>query len=426
MPLLQFSDAQEKPFLKRTGCFDDQSLSRPLPPPSILPVSSHGLDRGFFAKLATEFPALASLKPKKGVVYVHVNALGAFEKFGCMSEDTPVTMADGSHKPYWAVNIGDQVLSGSGNIRAVVNKFRRRVQEAIRLRIEGLPDDAVVSKNHPMEVVRSDQFVCERDACKRCLEPTFGLQNICKRGNGCSRKSAPVPMSERATADTLKAGDFLVYKFSKIQPPRTIGEAEGGVIGYWLSEGCFEYSSSGLSTLRFTFGLDEEDTEVKECQFLLSCMGLESTSYPQPEKSQCVVRVRTTDYVKNLAKEYKLWFGEHADGKRLPPWAVNVPKKTREQILLRYIRGDGSTCPWNRQTTARTASYDLAVGLQRLFWRSGIPAVACQIFNYGHYQLSYSHGGVPQDFTFGSDPSEQIQKVRLLLQGDAVFLNFHV
>ena len=406
------------------------------PTAALVDLHSHGVDSEWLTKRAAAgvFKQL-DLKPESGHSVIHLIAMGASDRYGCLAGNTPIAMADGSHKPIAAVEVDDMVLSGSGDIRRATTTYNRVVDGAYEITVEGLPAPIIMSDNHPVEVARVEQFRCKHDKYKRCMPPIKGQLNICKRpqAKDCAMEPVEDVKMERAEAETLCCGDYLIFKIPVVKPPRTISPEEGRLIGYWLAEGSFQRSYKGgpIQSLRFSFGPHEEHTLVADCLGLLEHLGMTGHKYPDEIKSY--VAVTTAKSVK-LSREYFDWFSSGAHNKRLPLWVYSLPNEVKTEIVYGYFAGDGTVTINNKdnRATACTVSYDLAMGTQRLLWSLGLPAVVCAVTPYttgfGSCAISPYHVSYPLSaaagtrLSFGGRSLKQPTKVRTFVHDSIVYL----
>lgn len=359
-------------------------------PTALIKVASSGLrgsDRhSFLVKRAADH-VFADLIDKitlyPGDIPIHTIAIGATEAYGCFAAGTPFALADGSYLPIEKVQEGDVALSADGHACEVSHLFRRSVPESVRLDVCGLADVLQCSTDHPFRVARKEQFVCGHDKHKRCLPPLQGQQNICNRPihfvRDCVTESFPEISREWATAASLREGDFLVWTAPQLEPLWAMTVHEGYLLGAWLAEGSFQRNSSNRAVASIRLDLRKAETEFQS-RLAASAAAL-SLGYRLHESLRD--ENSATVCVTGDPSRFRLWlatFREHAKEKIVPPWLCCLPKPVRLAIIAGYLDGDGSCCVDDKEnrTTARSHGCELSLGLQRLCWSAGLPAVRCR------------------------------------------------
>lgn len=374
-------------------------------------TSSHGIVGADYARLLKqadeEFAHRArEIKIGKGQLPVHIVAMGSTEMYGCFVAGTPIALSDGSYAPVESLQVGQDVLSADGHICPVSALFRKAAPSTLRVDVCGLPDELVVTADHPFRVVRKESVVCDHDCHKRCLPPTYGKQNICNRPKvtrDCVLDGYRQLPWEWAEASSLRLGDFLVWTCPKIQPPIDLGADEGYLLGAWLAEGSFSRNASNNAVRAIALSMHKEEHEflakLKECAARL---GLTLNDYVYEGGSSPNERHVT---VSGNPDRFRIWhtlFNEYSLCKRVPPWVCCLPRATRLAVLAGYLDGDGSCVVDEKEnrTTARSHGRDLSYGMQRLCWSLGFPAVCCRVQNTEAWNLSIANSYLPELETF--------------------------
>jgi len=365
---------------------------------SIIKIASHEIVKETSEEMSHYISN--ELKIREGFTKLWVLALGAGEFWGCFAEGTPVNMADGRHLPIEAIEVGDKVISGKGNIRAVTALFNRKTNYSISLEVSSLPFRIKSSRNHPYYVARKEQFICERDKYKRCLPPTKEEQNIC--GGKTTQKRECFKdkeiIIEESRADDLRAGDFLVWSIPNLKPELEISVDEAYLIGAWLAEGHYrKFYHKGIgkkviSSLCLTTGWSLTEKlfreKISKCAIIA---GFKYSEYDQIKTKSCVVSFLTNNV--NRVREYYKQFFEYSHFKRVPPWVCCLSEESRLALVAGYFDGDGhyALSYKDNRVTARSASRDLVLGMQRVLWSLRIPATVCIVNNSpnNHYNLSF-------------------------------------
>ena len=397
---------------------------------SPIKVSSRGLvgeDRREFVKRAGASSSLfldqlKNIKLAQDEYPVHMLGLGASEIWGCFAAGTPIALGDGSYSNIDLTQEGDVVLSADGNLCRVSHTFRRTVAAGLRVRVCGLLDDLQCSLDHPFRVARKEQFACVHDKYKRCLPQLQGQQNICNRVKHvreCVSAEYPDILTDWATAESLREGDFLVWTAPDIVPSFEFDVSEGYLIGAWLAEGNFLKDRRGIYGLELTLHAGEDDFswQIMRSAFATN---FDFSRYDKEHDSTQSLHLRGNP---DRALLYWQLFGEYAARKRLPPWICCLPRRVRLSILAGYLDGDAHCAVSEKEnrTTASTVSRDLCLGVQRLAWSLGIPAVVCPV----HEGETCYHLSIANSYLKELEPLSYKVRGRALNQTSKIHGFFH-
>jgi len=348
---------------------------------------------------------IADLKPRPEGVYVHLNALGASEAWGCFVAGTPVLMADGTEKAIEAVRVGDLVLTHQGRARRVENvQLRTDRPHKVRLQIEGLIDPVVTTPEHPFLAHRGAHS-CSGDRHQRCLPPTQGRQAICRRPAADERGCATVELELTrtwTTAAELSVGDWATFTFPQTEADRRAA-AEYRLLGLWLAEGSYRKRPRSsprygeVTGLEFSFGLHELTTLAAETHELARELSWPSKGYQNLKKSCARVDVQCGP---ERAARWRQEAGEYSYGTRVPADVFHASADARMAVVAGFIDGDGCFNIHGKENrcTTRIASLELARGMQRLIWSLGAP---CSLMRFpterrDYYQLSFPLSRLPR------------------------------
>lgn len=169
------------------------------------------------------------------------------------------------------------------------------------------------------------------------------------------------------------------------------------IVGYWLAEGSVTYGrKSSPNVVRWTLGYSEGET-VEFITGVLARYGIR-VRYNQVRNHgrHCLSREWSSFNVScssaQLAQFPRL-FGEGAHNKRLPEWAVHLPRPFAEQLVRGYVEGDGyvSDDGWVRVTSV---SLGMLTGFQRLLLRLGVTAAIVAGVD-GRYELRFPAAQAP-------------------------------
>ena len=348
--------------------------------PSYLPIHSR-----VFEKTASQvyvpdrlIKAAASLSPREDGRYVHVNAVGANEAWGCFLPGAPVLRADGRYVPIEEVRRGDRVLSRSGQFRDVLTVWKHdHHQEGVRISVEGLVDNIETTPNHNFLGLPFDEIRCERDRHKRCIPETSGTQSICRRPQSFVCSLMPKTHTGRwVAAEALALKDFLLCALPEHDAPPLFTEDEARAIGLWVADGNFIGDTLEFSVADSELYLIEDIEKLAKAKVYEGHGACKSVRVNRP----------------GLATEIKVLFSEYSHGKKIHGTFCRQPEEIVLAFLSGYFDGDGSQNLKDSTAYAHTVSKDLALGIQRLLWSVKIPATVCPASGGFHVNFSLDRG----------------------------------
>jgi len=361
-------------------------------------VSSRGLignDRSDFLKTAShEFvDMIDNMKVAKDEQPVHLIALGASEAYGCFPAGTPVRMSDGTLKAIDQIAENEYVVDRLGRPAKVLKTWQKPWDgPGISLKVEGLLDNLVQTADHRFYVIKGSQVECLIDKAKHCKPDTCQQNKICSTRN-CARASVSYDPGWVEAKDIV-AGDYVLAAV----PDRGVGEQTWGwskplarVIGYFLAEGSYEKSKSDgtRKALRFDFGFDDEPHIIPDFLDCASALleDYDGLTIKGPYRSEDKHTITYALRHDALVSRVHAAVGEYSTGKRLYGSVFSQHPDIIAEMVGAYLDGDG-TCPrYARRDLGTdegrfacgTASRDLAIDLQWLLGRLGVPATVCAV-----------------------------------------------
>lgn len=287
----------------------------------------------------------------------------------CLPADTLVWTESGL-LPIQDVKVGTRVLTHRGRWRAVKATMSRKADTVI---IKGTGNSILeCTDNHP---------VYARKIGAKC----WGGQ----RGRHAKVLSDPewvpakdlVPNKDRmSTYRKLYSGFFYAAPrvFPEMQIPYfTKANVEGDsiafwrMIGLWLGDGWFRKRRGRYDGLRICANHGEDS--LVEAQ--LNETGI---NWNRQVRASVVVFEATNSELAQWLAEH---FGEYADGKTIPAWALGLDDASKIALIEGYAQADGHMQKKDSRQNAITVSKKLALGLKAILETIGIPA------NIGRYRL---------------------------------------
>lgn len=300
---------------------------------------------------------------------------------GCFVPGTEVVLKDGSRKAIQSIQVGDRVLSNTGELNPVQEVYEYGYAgPVVQLRCAGSPRTVELTPEHEV----------------------FALQTTGRRRGSDIFKDENL---KYVKACELTEGDYVVYPRPKTEVKAFDNPFNGTIndlarlCGYYISDGGTNYKLKGVN---FTFGFTK--TDARE-----DLLNLLSQVFPTTH-----VRIenrKSSDRIYIHTKETGGWFasnfGSGAGNKYIPEWLMNAPEEVVWDFLDAAFMGDGCrTQP--RRISYATVSPKLASQLQFLFARLG---VMCQWQTYTPKNEKWS---VKNTLIIGSDQiSRVVSKMKL-------------
>jgi DNA-cytosine methyltransferase len=136
------------------------------------------------------------------------------------------------------------------------------------------------------------------------------------------------------------------------------------MMGYFVGDGWIEYTakSDGRCKNHIRFAINNRDEPIV---------------FEQIHKTLPIIDQHCdTGTCKKFGCSNHLWhqifskFGRYAHGKLIPEWVQDAPKHLIQEFINGYMKADGNVRPDGKHRIT-TVSYDLAMGLQRLYLKLG-------------------------------------------------------
>ena len=318
------------------------------------PNSEHIIDPTSKSADITKIPNTVFQKYKDSVSVI-------FAGFPCFVKGTLVLTENG-YKEIQDVALDDKLLTHKGRFRSIVNLQIKGYEGAVYdIKVKYHPNVISATQEHPF-YVRTKLRTWNKT--RRKYEISFGE-----------------PQWKEASALTMDDYFGMSVNTNSIVPEVTIpllknksrtdtivrkldNKDEWFMMGYFVGDGWVEETlkKSGQQShkIRFAVNVKDLDTVLPRLQVAL----------PITDK-QC-----DTGKCKKFGCADVFWwtvlkgFGKYAHGKCIPEWVQDAPKDFIQEFIAGYMAADGNTsADGSRKIT--TVSYNLALGLQRLYLKLG-------------------------------------------------------
>ena len=307
--------------------------------------------------------------------------------------DSLITMADGSLKPIRDVQVGDLVMTHTGQAKKVLERFIKPtntlVEEALKIykiSTTNLWNPLIITSNHPMLSTNKGYFVCNKKSCRAKGMRIWPGNTTCSNCRTTGYQNDALP--DFVPAGELGLGDIVYAPYSK-------DENSGAgftpdlcyLIGQWIAEGCYcrgSRKSSGLLNgikfcsydrayifevleplIRKVF--HEEPKTYISTRYGFS--GREDYSKPK-EKFDTWLQGKWKNGPE-IAAFFLEHCGQYSKTKKMSQTLMELPPELQKWILAGFIDGDGSVDKTNGHALLCTASKDLANQILLMLRRMG-------------------------------------------------------
>jgi len=333
---------------------------------------------------------------------------------GCFPPDAPVLMSDGTEKNICDIDLGDEVISGEGNVKKVIGTRNKGYKYPLtRLKAEGINNPILLTDYHNVVVYRKPEMcACGCDevlvAQKDTRLTTKNFNRIFKQGHNPRGKKFDHQYIQKILAKDLKVGDFLVEP--KIQTKKLTDiiqtEKEAFLVGLFLAEGSYEKRDGIRHSVIFNFAHTELETLADKCHDLLLEVFESHRNKPTinyyPESSQ----TRVCFYGTDIASWFYERCGEYSGQKQLNADVLNCPENIIASLLAGHIEGDG----WN----VKGKTYGLTTASPKLASQLRVLLASINIRTRFRIRKCSGWGYQPvHEITFGISTAKQIHDVLL-------------
>lgn len=352
----------------------------------------------------------------------------------CFTQEQPVLSNPGL-KPITEIDVGDRVVTHSGNLEEVTHKFVREIDDYIfRIKVKGLLNPTMsVTAEHPVFGIKKDEFRCSRNKHGVCngFPKSLCLKKPLDYRDDCRYLKQPAGKPRWIPVKNLKEGDYVVistYKEVIDKPGITIADIlpakdfilegnflkAGGrpnegklipnsinvgndfmrLIGYWLADGSISKKDGKPSVIRFTSNVKEKEYYEDILKIMREKFNL--TTKVEFNKKQHTAQLRFHSTI--VAQLFCTLFGRGFDKKDLPAWIMSLPPEKQFHLMIGLFRGDGCHYNGKKQDVffISLSNYNLATKIWNILMRLGYP------FNINSRM---PRGGTKKAYRISSPPS---------------------
>lgn len=285
----------------------------------------------------------------------------------CFVDGCNVSMADGTIKAIEDINVGDKVLTHTGKTQIVTKTMKEPYNDKVLdIKICGHNDKFVVTPGHPVyslsERVNSrrtssirnntgllikdidiswvlshdlddNDFVVSRYGSNEVIDVNEIIMSDHYSGNYIIKGDKIYPA--RVSSKDNKFVDGMSKGIPNVLP---LDEDLMRLFGYYLAEGCCSKKNGIRFTVnRFEMKAGEIGSDI--INIVRNKFGIEPKVQNKPS---CANAVDIQFFSNVLVDIFKNWFNTKACNKYIPQWMLNLNSDLQYQLLVGFIKGDGS------------------------------------------------------------------------------------
>ncbi len=294
---------------------------------------------------------------------------------GCFTPEMNVLMSDGSYKKISDVEIGDYVITHTGNIKKVLNKFEYLIEENIKnINVSSTNFNIRCTNGHNILSIapkfknngRFDNNSYDSSNASFMRADALVKDSILlypKNINHNEKKAFFDLVNFLGKTKFYRYDEKYVYSIAskkRINRIIPLNENLARILGYYVSEGGVSKSYKAIS---FTFN-------IEECEYIDEIKKLMNNVFGF---TTCKIRERKerhsstiTFYSRIIAYFISSLCGRECHSKKIPNELFNTSKKIKINFLETALYGDGTKC-MVKQTKYTSVSLTLASQINSLF-----------------------------------------------------------
>jgi len=251
----------------------------------------------------------------------------------CYVPETITVLADGSGKPIGDLEVGDELISATGEVCEVEYLKEEYSNELIELRVFGYNKPIRCTPNHRMPIWGTYR---EYKGSYKSLRKAYIKRTMKNRGLN------PLQL---VTADQVMMGDYFVIpkNFDEVIPDDVTPEM-ARLLGYYAAEGHVSFNlvdNSIPSSIGFSLHIEEADTLAADIDDIIYMIcGKNISKYLDESDSSCSVYVGGQE-VRELAAWLFENCGKGSHTKKLSKSVMQWPIALKKEFLKGYCLGDG-------------------------------------------------------------------------------------
>lgn len=298
-------------------------------------------------------------------------------ELGCIPNPySMITMSDGSSKPISLINIGDYVVTHTGNHHRVINTFKKDYEgEVVEIQRDFIGINSLhTTANHQILVLqKKDVYVGGCHSFKKKLTPKW------------------------IRADQIQKGDFVAYTtINNLNKNKHEIKRHGFTIplnskfafiaGWFLAEGFVNKEKKyGHRSIGICASLNEENLIKMFCDYIYDLFNIKVDYHKYESKGVYEATISN----RKIASIFQSLFGSCSYDKFIDPDLFTSNPDFITRLLAAYVEGDGCVSRKRNVLSIKTVSKQLAMDIERLLLNNNIRSSVkkSRNGNYSHYLI---------------------------------------
>jgi DNA (cytosine-5)-methyltransferase 1 len=285
-----------------------------------------------------------------------------FAGFPCFVAGTQVLTSVG-YKSIEDVTLADTLLTHTGTFQSIVNLQKKLYSDDLYvMNIKYHPNDIVCTKEHPFYVRERRQLW---NNTLRKYDITFGEPKWKNAADLTANDYFGMVINSRENIPEF-VFEKKLNSFKKVRTILSLDDPDMWyMMGYFVGDGWIEdtpkLTGAPTNKIRFAINNKDEATVLPRIQRIL----------PITDKKCDTGRCRKFGCADATWHKILKQFGKYSHGKIIPEWIQDAPKHFIQEFINGYMAADGNIYSNGRGSRITTVSYNLALGLQRLYLKLG-------------------------------------------------------
>lgn len=339
-------------------------------------------------KAGRHFKGLCPFHSEKSPSFIVSPERQSFKCFGCFPAGSLIK-SNGGLLPIERVQVGDEIISGRGNLRKVTRLLIRDYEGKLRhIKLKKLSGEVILTNDHKVLVARGAPYTRQYKNFSRRYKKYLEYDQ--EKYYQQTEKYFPI---SKMSAGEIQLGDLLLYPIvggmadpTEIDLSKYAGINKRGLkpreiplrvelsneflqlLGYYIAEG-----SNNRAYVRFSLGSNEQGFAQEIVRLIKEIFYLESSLYHCTGKKS---GIEVTCCNAQLARIFENLCGKGAENKHIP-YELNLLSVAKQRVLLEAIwRGDGTDFVQNKSNrvgrSITTISRELLIQMRDILLRAGI------------------------------------------------------
>lgn len=289
----------------------------------------------------------------------------------CIVPDTLILMSDMSYKPIQNIEIEDEVITHTGEIKEVLNVFEHLHTEGlVKLNVEGILKPLFFTSKHPL-------WIINKEVKEKGMRKLANFRNNNNKNFSIEESkyllSSYLEDPKWVLAKDVKEKDYMILPYPKVKRvinPEINGKDFARFLGFYTAEGSIAgnknvWNESLNQVIQFSFNSKEREY-IDFIHSFAKTRNINSDEHIAASKDfgtdSCII---VNMYSSLYADIVNLHCGRNAKKKTLSEDIMKMPAEWQKEFLKSYFEGDANI-NLEQGIKGSTASKHLALQIQQL------------------------------------------------------------